>query len=231
MRENDYTILIPARNEEKTIEICINKAKQSIKKLNLNAEILIVDNMSIDNTADIAKKMGARVIKVSKIGYGIALIEGTKLANGKYIIMGDADDSYNFLELYELINKLNQGYELVIGNRLKGKIEKKAMPILHRYIGTPALSYLVRKIYKINIGDVNCGLRAYNKEKILSLNCKETGMEYASEMIVKAAKSNLKITEIPINFYKDKRQKKGYLRPIRDGIRHLKVIIKNVEIN
>lgn len=227
MEEKELTILIPALNEEETIGICIEKAQKIIKTNNIDAEILVVNNNSIDKTEEIAKKMGARVINVLEKGYGKALIEGTKNANGKYIIMGDADDSYNFLEIDEFINNLKDGYDFVIGNRLKGKCEKGAMPFLHRYIGTPILSFLISKKYKIKIGDINCGLRGYNKEKIINLNCICPGMEYASEMIIKAAKANLKIKEIPINFYKDKRNKKPHLRTIRDGIRHLKIIINN----
>lgn len=224
MEKFDYTILIPALNEENTIAICINKAKEFIKNNNLKSEILIADNASTDNTIKIAQKLGARVIEVEKRGYGAALIEGTKQAKGKYIIMGDADDSYNFLEIGDFIKELKKGYDFVIGNRLNGRIEKGAMPFSHRYIGTPFLTYLIKKKYKVNIGDVNCGLRAYNKEKVLSLKCEYTGMEYASEMIIKAAKNNLKITEIPINFYKDKRNRTPHLNTIKDGIRHLKLI-------
>ncbi len=224
MRKIDYTILIPALNEENTIEICINKAKKFIKENNISAEILIADNMSTDNTAQIAIEQGAEVIKVRQKGYGSALIEGTKQAKGKYIVMGDADDSYNFLEIESFLKELEKGYDIVIGNRLRGKIEKGAMPFLHRYIGTPALSFIIRKKYKIKIGDINCGLRAYNREKVLNLKCECTGMEYASEMIIKAAKNNLKIKEIPINFYKDKRNRKPHLNTIKDGIRHLKII-------
>ena len=227
MKEKELTILIPALNEEETIGICIQKAQKAIQVKNIDAEILVVNNSSTDKTEEIAKKMGARVINVLQKGYGIALIEGAKKANGKYIIMGDADDSYNFLEIDEFINKLKEGYDFVIGNRLKGKCEKGAMPLLHRYIGTPILSLFISKKFKVKIGDINCGLRAYDRQKIVNLNCECVGMEYASEMIIKAVKANLKIKEVPINFYKDKRNKKPHLRTIRDGIRHLKIIIKN----
>ena len=225
MNEIELTILIPALNEEETIGICIKKAKEFINKNKIKAEILIANNNSTDNTGKIAKDMGARVVNISEKGYGIALIEGTKKAFGKYVIMGDADDSYNFLELNDFIKLLREDNDIIIGNRFKGKIEKEAMPFLHRYIGTPTLSFLIRKKYNVKIGDVNCGLRAYNKEKLINLKCNCTGMEYASEMIIKAAKENLKIIEIPINFYKDKRNKKTHLRTVKDGIRHLKVIL------
>lgn len=227
MEQIKLTILIPALNEEETIGICIEKAKRFITQNNIEAEILIANNNSTDKTEEIAKKLETRVINVMEKGYGAALIEGTKKAKGKYVIMGDADDSYNFLEIKAFLEELEKGYDFVIGNRLKGKIEKGAMPFLHRYIGTPILSLLISKKYKTKIGDINCGLRGYNKEKIEKLNCKCEGMEYASEMIIKSAKSNLKIKEIPINFYKDKRKRKPHLNTIRDGIRHLKVILES----
>lgn len=226
MKQIELSILIPALNEEETIGICIKKAKRFINKNKIEAEILIANNNSTDKTEEIAKDLGARVINVETKGYGAALIEGTKNAKGKYIIMGDADDSYNFLEISDFWQELKNGYDFVIGNRLKGKIEKGAMPFLHRYIGTPILSFLISKKYKTKIGDINCGLRGYNKEKIEKLNCNCTGMEYASEMIIKAVKNNLKIKEISINFYKDKRKRKPHLNTIRDGIRHLKIILE-----
>lgn len=228
MEEIELSILIPALNEEETIGICIEKAKSFISKNRVEAEILIANNNSTDKTKEIAENLGARVINVETKGYGAALIEGTKEAKGKYIIMGDADDSYNFLEIEAFLKKIRAGYDFVIGNRLKGKIEKRAMPFLHRYIGTPILSFLISKKFKTKIGDINCGLRAYNKEKIENLNCSCTGMEYASEMIIKAVKNNLKIKEIPINFYKDKRKRKPHLNTIRDGIRHMKLILKDI---
>ena len=170
MNEIELTILIPALNEEETIGICIEKAKEFITKNKIEAEILVANNNSSDNTEEVSKNMEARVINVLEKGYGMALIKGTKEAKGKYIIMGDADDSYDFLELDEFIKMIREGNDIIIGNRFKGKIEKGAMPLLHRYIGTPILSLLISKKYKVKIGDINCGLRAYNKEKILNLN-------------------------------------------------------------
>lgn len=221
------TILIPCLNEEETLGICIKKAKQAIKENKLEAEILISDNGSEDNSIQIAKQEGARILEVEEKGYGKALIEGTKVAKGKYIIMADADDSYNFLEINEFIRELEEGYDLVIGNRYQGKMEKGSMKLLHKFIGTPILSFIVRKKYKIQIHDVNCGMRAYNKEKMIQTNCEATGMEYATEMLIKAKKNNLRIKEIPINFYQDKRNKKSHLRTLQDGIRHLGVIINS----
>lgn len=223
--EKELTILIPALNEEKTIKIVIQKAKKWLETNNVNGEILVADNNSIDRTKQIAKENGAIVIEVENKGYGNALREGIKQSKGKYIIMGDADDSYNFLEIDEFYKELKKGNDIVIGNRYH-KIEKGAMKWTHRYIGTPLLRYMIRKKYKIDIKDINCGLRGMKKEKIEQLNLKSEGMEFASEMIIKAKLNNLKIKEIPINFYKDKRKHKSNLKTIRDGFRHLKLILQ-----
>lgn len=226
MRELELTILIPCLNEEKTLGICIEKALRFLRENNINGEVLIADNGSTDKSVEIAKKCGVRIIEVSEKGYGNALINGSKQAKGKYTIMGDADDSYNFLEIMPILNKLRTGTDLVMGNRYKGKMEKGAMKWTHKYIGTPIISLIGRIKYKINVGDFNCGLRGYDTDKINSLNCKCGGMEYATEMIVKAKKENLKIEEVKINFYKDKRMARPHLRAIKDGIRHLKLLLK-----
>lgn len=165
----ELTILIPALNEEQTIEIVVKKARKWLEEHNVDGEVLVVNNGSTDRTKEIALANGARVIDVKKRGYGIALINGIKEALGKYIIFGDADDSYNFLEIDEMLEKLKEGYAIVIGNRFTKNMEKGAMKFSHRYIGTPMLSYIVRKKFKINIKDVNCGLRGGNKEKLLEL--------------------------------------------------------------
>ena len=222
--EIELTILIPALNEEKTIEIVIKKAQKWLKENNINSEILVSNNNSIDKTKEIALNNHARVIDVKKRGYDNTLIEGTKQAKRKYIIMGDADDSYNFLEIKEFIDKLEEGYDLVIGNRYH-HMEKGAMKWSHKYIGTPLLTHILNKKYKLQLHDINCGLRAFNREKILNLNLNCEGMEFASEMIVKAKQADLKIKEIPINFYKDKRNKKSHLNTIKDGFKHMKVIM------
>lgn len=225
MEELELTILMPCLNEEKTIGICIEKAQKFIRDNNIKGEVLIADNGCTDRSVEIAKEKGARVVYIEEKGYGNALIKGGKLAKGKYTIMGDCDDSYNFLELDEFINKLREGYEFVIGNRYGGKMEKGAMQWSHKYIGTPIISNIAKRLYKLNVGDFNCGLRGYCTEKINNLGCKSEGMEYATEMIIRAKKENLKICEVPINFYKDGREKKSHLRPIRDGIRHFRIII------
>lgn len=225
--EKELTILIPALNEEKTIGICIEKANKVIAENKINGEVLVADNGSADKTVEIAKNLNARVVYVNEKGYGNALINGSKEAIGKYTIMGDADDSYNFLEIMPILEELRKGYDFVIGNRYKGKMEKGAMPFSHKYIGTPIISWLGRMKYKVNIGDFNCGLRGYDTKKINDLNCKCGGMEYASEMIIRAKKANFKMVEIPINFYRDGRDKSPHLKTIQDGFRHFKVLLYN----
>lgn len=222
----ELTILIPALNEEKTIEIVIKKAQKWLNDRNIDGEILIANNGSTDNTKEIALKNGARVIDVEQKGYGSALISGIENSKGKYIIFGDADDSYNFLEIDEMYDKLKDGNDIVIGNRYAGKMEKGSMKFSHKFIGTPILSFLIRKKFKLNLNDINCGLRGIKKDAIIKLNCKSSGMEFASEMLIKAAKAKLKIEEIPINFYKDKRNSKPHLKTLQDGVRHLKIILK-----
>lgn len=222
----ELTILIPALNEEKTIEIVIKKAQKWLNDRNIDGEILIANNGSTDNTKEIALKNGARVIDVEQKGYGSALISGIENSKGKYIIFGDADDSYNFLEIDGMYDKLKDGNDIVIGNRYAGKMEKGSMKFSHKFIGTPILSFLIRKKFKLNLNDINCGLRGIKKDAIIKLNCKSSGMEFASEMLIKAAKAKLKIEEIPINFYKDKRNSKPHLKTLQDGVRHLKIILK-----
>lgn len=224
----EITVLIPCLNEEKTIGICIDKVFEVFKRYKINGEVLVIDNNSIDNSKEIAKEKGARVLILKEKGYGCAIRYGIKKAYGKYIIMGDADDSYNFLEIFPFISSLREGYDFVIGNRFKGIIEKGAMPFSHRYIGTPIISLIGNILYKTNISDYNCGLRGFNRNKILKLRLNCTGMEFASEMIIKVAKSKYKLKEIPINLYKDARNRKPHLNTIRDGIRHLLILIKGV---
>lgn len=226
--ELELSIVMPCLNEEETIGICIQKAKKYLDKTKISGEVLIVDNGSTDRSVEISQKMGARVVKEENKGYGNALIKGTNSAKGKYVIMGDSDDSYNFEELDDFMIKLNEGYDLVMGNRFSGKIEKGAMSFSHRYIGNPILSGIAGILYKTKIGDFHCGLRGYLRKSILDLNLKSPGMEYASEMVVEAVRNNLKITEIPITLYKDGRTKRSHLRTIRDGIRHLIYLLKNL---
>lgn len=221
----DLTILMPCLNEAKTLDKCILQAKQGAEKLNRSYEILIADNGSVDNSVEIAKKSGARVIIISEKGYGNALIGGIKAACGKYIIMGDCDLSYDFTELGEFVDKLEQGAALVVGNRFTGNMEKGAMPFWHKYFGVPLLSFLGRVRFKTDVKDFHCGIRAFDREKALKLNLSCSGMEFATEIIGKFAASGEKILQIPSDLRCDGRNGKSHLRSIRDGLRHLCFIL------
>ena len=220
----ELTILMPCLNEEKTIAFCINEAKEYISKSKIDAEILIADNESTDSSAEIAESLGARVISVKERGYGAAIRAGIEAAQGTYIIMGDSDGSYDFGNLDGFVDKLREGYALVMGNRFRGGIEKGAMPYLHR-LGVPFLSFLARLRSGAKVGDFHCGLRGFDTEKARNLELSCDGMEFATEIICRFARSGAKICEIPTPLRKDKREKKPHLRTFRDGWRHLKYII------
>ena len=224
-QELELTILMPCLNEAETLETCIRKAMQFLEESGINGEILIADNGSTDGSQAIAEACGARVVSVPVRGYGAALQGGTNAALGKYVIMGDADDSYDFLHLMPFVEMLREGYELVMGNRFAGGIEKGAMPFLHRYLGNPVLSFLGRVLYRNKIGDFHCGLRGYDKSALQSLHLKTPGMEYASEMVVMATMCGLKITEVPTTLKPDGRSRRPHLRTFRDGWRHLKFLL------
>lgn len=220
----ELTILMPCLNEAETLAICIRKAKTFLSENNIDGEVLISDNGSTDGSQDIAREEGARVVSTDIKGYGSALINGTKNAYGKYVIMGDADDSYDFLHLMPFVEKLREGYDLVMGDRFAGGIEEGAMPWSHKYIGNPVLSFIGRLFYNSRIRDFHCGLRGYNRESMLKLNLQTTGMEYASEMVVKSELNGLKIAEVPTTLSKDGRSRPPHLRSFRDGWRHLKFL-------
>ena len=220
----ELTILMPCLNEAETLAICIRKAKTFLSENNIDGEVLISDNGSTDGSQDIARAEGARVVSTGIKGYGSALINGTKNAYGKYVIMGDADDSYDFLHLMPFVEKLREGYDLVMGDRFAGGIEEGAMPWSHKYIGNPVLSFIGRLFYNSKIRDFHCGLRGYNRESMLKLNLQTTGMEYASEMVVKSELNGLKIAEVPTTLSKDGRSRPPHLRSFRDGWRHLKFL-------
>ncbi len=221
----ELSILMPCLNEAETLHKCISKAKIFLEKNKINGEILVADNGSTDGSQQIAIQSSTRLIDVPVKGYGAALIAGTKVALGKYIIMGDADDSYNFLNLMPFMEKLRDGFDLVMGNRFAGGVAKDAMPKLHKYLGNPVLSFIGRLFFNSKIRDFHCGLRGYNREKILSLNLQTSGMEYASEMVVRATLNKLQITEVPTTLDKDGRSRPPHLRSFRDGWRHLKFLL------
>lgn len=221
----ELTILMPCLNEAKTLKTCISKANSFLINNNIDGEVLIADNGSTDESQEIAINTGARVVNVPEKGYGAALIGGCEAAYGKYVIMGDSDDSYDFSNLMPFVEKLREGYDLVMGNRFKGGIEKGAMPPLHKYLGNPVLSTIGRILYKSPIKDFHCGLRGYNRESILSLNLHTTGMEYASEMVVQATLHKLKICEVPTTLKKDGRDRPPHLKSWSDGWRHLTFLL------
>lgn len=218
------TILIPCLNEEHTISFCINKAKRFISKQNIEAEILVVDNGSEDDTKNIAQSLGARVVEELNKGYGNALRRGISEAKGKYIIMADGDGSYDFEKLEAFIESFRKGYDFVCGNRFKGGIKKGAMPFSHR-LGAPFLSFCARLKHKVPIKDFHCGLRGFRTALAQSMQFNTTGMEFATEIIFKF--KDYSMTEVPIVLHKDKRLGKPHLRTIRDGFRHLHYILKN----
>ena len=221
----ELTILMPCLNEAETLAACINKANTYLKESGVHGEVVVADNGSTDGSQKIAEEHGARVVNVPEKGYGAALIGGCNGARGKYVIMGDADDSYDFLHLAPFVEKLREGYDLVMGNRFKGGIEPGAMPPLHRYLGNPVLSFIARLFFPCKIGDYHCGLRGYNRESILKLGLVTTGMEYASEMVVKATLNHLKIAEVPTTLKKDGRSHAPHLRSWSDGWRQLKFLL------
>jgi glycosyltransferase involved in cell wall biosynthesis len=221
----ELTILLPCLNEAETLETCLKKARSFLDSHNVEGELLVADNGSSDGSQEIARRCGARVVEVPERGYGAALIGGCNAASGKYVIMGDADDSYDFTALMPFLERLRAGDELVMGNRFRGGIEKGAMPPLHRYIGNPILSTLGRIFFPSKIGDFHCGLRGYQTEAIRQLHLRTTGMEYASEMIVQATLHKLKISEVPTVLHPDGRSRPPHLRSWRDGWRHLKFLL------
>lgn len=224
-REIELTILMPCLNEAETLEVCIKKAMSFLTDHNVSGEVLIADNGSTDGSQAIATRNGARVVDIEQKGYGSALRGGCENARGRYVIMGDADDSYNFLNLMPFLEKLRDGYELVMGNRFKGGIEKGAMPPLHKYLGNPVLSFIGRIFYPSDIKDFHCGLRGYNRAAIQDLQLQTTGMEYASEMVVQATLHKLKMIEVPTTLSPDGRSRPPHLRSWRDGWRHLKFLM------
>lgn len=221
----EVSFVLPCLNEVQTLDVCVKKAKTAIARLGVAGEIVVADNGSEDGSQALAKSLGARVVDVPVRGYGAALIWGIRAARGKYIVMGDADDSYDFREAVSMVDTLRSGYDLVVGTRLGGTIMPGAMPWKNRYLGTPVLTYIVNLIYRSNFSDVNSGMRAFSKKAFHTLQMESLGMEFASEMLVKSAILGLKTTEVPIALHPDGRDRAPHLRPWSDGWRHLKYIL------
>lgn len=221
----ELSIVMPCLNEAETIGICIDKAMAFLRENQVAGEVVIADNGSTDSSIEIAACKGARVVPVTQKGYGSALMGGINASRGAFVIMGDADDSYDFLNLNPFLAKLRIGYDLVMGNRFKGGIEQGAMPFLNRYLGNPVLSGLGKLFFPNPCGDFHCGLRGFRKTAIEGLDLRTTGMEFASEMLVKATIHKLKIAEVPTTLSPDGRSKPPHLRPWRDGWRHLRFLL------
>ncbi len=221
----ELTILMPCLDEALTVEACVRKAHAYLSKSGVVGEVLVADNGSTDGSQAIAVAAGARVVQVETKGYGAALIGGIAEARGRFIIMADADDSYDLTDLDGFVDGLRRGFDLVVGNRFKGGIKRGAMPLLNRYLGNPVLSLIGRALFASPIGDFHCGMRAFDRQAVLNLNLRAPGMEFASEMVVKASLAQLNITEVPTTLSPDGRERSPHLRPWRDGWRHLRFML------
>lgn len=221
----ELSIVIPALNEEKSVGICVNKAINALKSLGVSGEVLVADNGSTDETVNHAVAAGARVVCVEEKGYGAALMGGFRAAKGKYLIMGDGDDSYNFEEIGPYLSRLREGFDFVVGNRFHGRFEPGSNPILHRYLGTPVLTFLMNTFFATGVGDVNCGMRGLSRVAFDRMQLRSPGMEFATEMIIKASVLEMKITEVPCNLYRDKRGRPAHLKTWSDGWRHLRFML------
>jgi len=224
-RPVEVSFVMPCLNEAETLAGCIRAARGCIERHGLDAEVVVADNGSTDGSQEIARAEGARVVDVPERGYGAALIGGFEAARGEYLIMGDADLSYDFGEAMPMVEALRAGADLVMGSRFKGRIEPGAMPFLHRWLGNPVLSWLGRFLFDTRISDFHCGLRAMTKKAYRAMNLRTSGMELASEIVVKAATSGMRIAEVPVTLRPDGRTRAPHLRTWRDGWRHLRFLL------
>jgi len=221
----ELSVVMPCLNEAETLEVCIRKAQRAMREANIAGEVVVADNGSTDGSIEIAEQLGARVAHVKARGYGNALMGGIEAARGKFIVMGDADDSYDFGHIPRFLEQLREGADLVMGNRFRGGIQKSAMPPLHRYFGNPALTRLGRLFFRSPVGDFYCGLRGFRKDAYERMGLRTTGMEFATEMIVKATLLRLQIAEVPTTLSPDGRSRPPHLRTWRDGWRTLRFFL------
>ena len=221
----ELSVVLPCLNEAETLAVCVDKATQSLRRLGVVGEVVVADNGSTDGSQEIALAHGARVVDVPRRGYGAALLAGITAAHGEYVLMADADDSYALDDLGDFILALRSGSDLVMGNRFRGGIAAGAMPFLHRYLGNPVLSKIGRLFFDIPVHDFHCGIRAFRRDAMLALGLRTSGMEFASEMVVRASLANLSIAEVPTTLRPDGRSRSPHLRTWRDGWRHLKFLL------
>jgi hypothetical protein len=221
----ELTVVLPCLNEAETLALCIAQIQTMFRAHNISGEIVVADNGSEDGSPEIAERLGVRVVQVARKGYGSALMGGISAARGRYIVMGDADCSYNFQDVPRLLEKLRQGSDLVMGNRFLGGVQPGAMPALHKYLGNPVLSWIGRLFFKAPCGDFHCGLRGFSKAAYALMDLRTTGMEFASEMVVKATLCKMRIAEVPTTLSPDGRSRPPHLRSWRDGWRHLRFLL------
>jgi hypothetical protein len=221
----EVSVVIPCLNEANSLAYCVDKANKAFQAAGLCGEVVVADNGSTDGSIQIAEERGARVIRVTERGYGVALRAGIAGARGPFIIMGDADDSYDFADVPRFVEKLREGNDIVMGNRFSGEIKPGAMPPLHKYLGNPGLTALLNTFFHAHIGDGYCGMRGFTRSLYDQLDLRSSGMEFALEMIIKSAQIGARIAEIPITLWPDKRGRAPHLRSFRDGWRSLRFML------
>jgi glycosyltransferase involved in cell wall biosynthesis len=221
----ELSIVMPCLDEAETVGVCVSKARWFLESHHVDGEVVVADNGSTDGSPLLAEAAGARVVEVSERGYGNALIAGIEAANGRFVVMGDADDSYDFTSLQPFLDELRHGADLVMGNRFWGGIAPGAMPPLHRYVGNPVLSFIGRLFFKSRVGDFHCGLRGFRRDRVLELGLHSGGMEFASELVVRATIEGLNVLEVPTTLSPDGRSRRPHLRTWRDGWRHLRFLL------
>lgn len=221
----EVSVVIPCLNEANSLELCIRKALDAFAKSGIRGEVVVADNGSTDGSVEIAERAGARVVRVREGGYGAALQGGITRSKGKFIVMGDADDSYDFSAVPDFVKKWREGYDVVMGNRFLGEIKPGAMPWSHRYIGNPGLTAVLNTLFHTGIGDSHCGMRGFTRASFDRMDLRTTGMEFASEFIIKASQLGVRIGEIPVVLSRDKRGRPPHLRSFHDGWRHLRFML------
>ena len=221
----ELSIVMPCLDEAKTVGECVERARAALSRLGIAGEVIVADNGSTDGSREIAERAGARVIPVAARGYGAALAAGIAAARGRFVLMGDADLTYDFGAIDAFVERLRAGDDLVMGDRFAGGISRGAMPFLHRWIGNPILSFLGRVFFKTAVHDFHCGLRAFRRDRVLALDLRSTGMEYATEMVAKSALYRLRVGEVPATLAPDRRDRPPHLRTWRDGWRHLRFML------